>query len=147
MLKPGGTLGLGNWHKEMWNYDAHDALCQLPGSPNWPQSSDELIATWAQGPWHDRHYVRSMLHARGFKDIKIQSRSEMIPFKNAEDFYDVYDAFIEWITDRYWTEEERAVCKPLMRAAIVKHMNAKYGENRPFEIEKVCLLITARKPS
>lgn len=146
MLKPGGTVGLGNWHREFWSYDVHDALCQLPGLPNWPQSSDELIATWAQGPWHDPHYVRSMLHVKGFEGIHIRTHSEMIPFKNAEDFYNVYLAFIEWTTDRYWTEEERIRCKPLMKGAILKHMNAKYGQDQPFEIEKVCLLATARKP-
>jgi hypothetical protein len=146
MLKPGGTFALSVWHKELWSYDVRDALCQLPGHPNWPQSSDELVNTWAQGPWENLHYVRAMLHRRGFTDIKVQTKSIMIGLKDAEDFCKVYDAFIEWVTDRYWTEEERRVCRPLIRPAIVQFIEEKYGKGKPFAIEKVCILATSKKP-
>ena len=71
----------------------------------------------------------------------------MIPLKDADDFYEVYDAFIEWVVDRYWTEEEKRVCKPLLRDAVVGYMERKFGKGKSFEIEKVCILGTAKKPA
>jgi hypothetical protein len=123
-----------------------DALSNLPGLPNWPQTSLELTNSWAQGPWENPHYVSSMLHRRGFVDIDVQIKSIMIPLKDAEDFYEVYDAFIEWVVDRYWTEEEKRVCKPLLRETIVGYMERRFGKGKPFEIEKVCILATAKRP-
>jgi SAM-dependent methyltransferase len=146
MLKPGGKFALSVWHKEHWSYEVRDALCQLPGHPNWPQSSEELTNTWAQGPWENVHYVRSMLHRRGFTDIQVETKSIMISLKDAEDFYEVYDAFIDWITDRYWTEEEKKNCKPLIKPSVVQYMETKYGKGKPFAIEKVCVLATAKRP-
>lgn len=87
-----------------------------------------------------------MLHRRGFVDIDVQTKSIMIPLKDAEDFYEVYDAFIEWVTDRYWTEEEKRVFKPLLRETVVRHMENKYGKGKPFAIEKMCILATAKRP-
>ncbi|EGX90509.1 UbiE/COQ5 family methyltransferase, putative [Cordyceps militaris CM01] len=146
MVKPGGTVALTVWHKELWSDEVRDALCQLPGYPNWPESSDELINAWAQGPWSNLHYVRSMLHRRGFVDIELQTKSIMIEFNDAEDFYEVYDAFIEWVTDRYWTEEEKKICRPLVRAAIIRFLDGKYGKGKPFAIEKVGIMATAKAP-
>lgn len=76
----------------------------------------------------------------------MQTKSIMIGLKDAEDFCKVYDAFIEWVTDRYWTEEERRVCRPLIRPAIVQFIEEKYGKGKPFAIEKVCILATSKKP-
>ncbi|KUJ18651.1 putative UbiE/COQ5 family methyltransferase [Mollisia scopiformis] len=146
VLKPGGTFALSVWYTENWILDVRDAVAQLPGLPNWPQTSLELTNSWAQGPWEDPHYVKSMLHRRGFVDIDVQTKIIMIPLKDAEDFYEVYDAFIEWVADRYWTEGERKRCKPLLRDAVVGFMERKYGRGRPFSIEKVCILGTARRP-
>lgn len=146
MLKPGGTFALSTWFKEHWSQEVHDALTHLPGAPNWPATSEELTNTWAQGPWENVHYVRSMLHRRGFVDIDVQTKSIMIALKDANDFYEVYDAFIEWVTDRYWTEEEKRVCKPLMRRAVVGYLEGKYGVGKPFEVEKVCILATCKRP-
>ncbi|KAK9442055.1 UbiE/COQ5 methyltransferase [Metarhizium brunneum] len=146
MLKPGGTLGCVVWYKELWSDYVRDALCQLPGHPNWPESSDELTDAWAQGPWSNPHYVRSMLHRRGFVNIEMQTKSIMIDFKNAEDFYEVYDAFIEWVTDRYWTEQEKRLCRPLIKPAVVRFMEDKYGKNKPFAIEKIAIMAAAKTP-
>lgn len=147
MLKPGGILGCVVWYKELWSDYVRDALCQLPGHPNWPESSDELTDAWAQGPWSNPHYVRSMLHRRGFVNIEMQTKSIMIDFKNAEDFYEVYDAFIEWVTDRYWTEQEKKLCRPLIKPAVVRFMEDKYGKNKPFAIEKIAIMAAAKTPA
>jgi SAM-dependent methyltransferase len=146
VIKPGGTFALSVWHTENWSLDVRDAITHLPGLPAWPETSVELTNSWAQGPWENTHYVRSMLHRRGFVDVDVQTKSIQIPLKDAEDFYEVYDAFIEWVTDRYWTEEEKKACKPLLRETVVRHMENKYGRGKPFAIEKVCILATAKRP-
>jgi hypothetical protein len=145
MLKPNGTFALSVWFKEHWITHVRDALSQLPGLPYWPQTSEELTGAWAQGPWENPHYVEAMLHRHGFSDIEVQIKSIFIELKDADDFYEVYDAFIEWVIDRFWTAEERKMCKPLVRYAIVKHMNEKFGKGKPFKIEKICMLATCKK--
>lgn len=42
--------------------------------------------------------------------------------------------------------EEKRVCKPLLRDAVVGYMEKRFGKGRSFEIEKVCILGTAKKP-
>jgi len=145
ILKPGGTFALSTWYNENWITIVRDALSQLPGLPFWPQTSDELISTWSQGPWENPHYVQAMLHRKGFVDIDVKIKSITIELKDANDFYEVYDAFIEWVCDRYWTEEEKRVCKPLLRDAVVGYFEKKFGVGKAFGIEKVCILATAKK--
>lgn len=86
-----------------------------------------------------------MLHRHGFGDIEVAVKSSFIELKDADDFYEVYDAFVQWVIERFWAAEESRVCKPLVRDAIVKHMTEKFGEGKPFEIEKVCLLANCKK--
>ncbi|KAF4634127.1 hypothetical protein G7Y89_g3972 [Cudoniella acicularis] len=126
---------------EHWMTYVRDALAHLPGLPYWPQTSGELTGPWAQGPWENPHYVEAMLHRRGFTDINVIALSIHIPLKDADDFYGVYDAFIGWTMERFWTEE-RKKCAPLVRPAIVKYMSERFGKGVPFSIEKICMLAT-----
>ncbi|KAH6676823.1 putative UbiE/COQ5 family methyltransferase [Halenospora varia] len=145
MLKPNGIFALSVWYQECWITHVRDALSHLRGLPYWPQTSGELTGAWAQGPWENPHYVEAMLHRHGFSDIKITTKSIHIPLNDADDFYEVYDAFIDWTMERFWTEEERRVCGPLVRPAVVKYMGEKFGVGKPFAIEKICMLATCKK--
>jgi hypothetical protein len=91
-------------------------------------------------------YVASQLTARGFVDIKVEILSVHMPIHDTADFCDIYTAFIEMVTDKYWTEEQRESCRPLIRPALMKYFNAKYGEGKPFTTERVNIMATARKP-
>lgn len=146
ILRPGGTFSLANWHRESWNDDVRDALAGLPGAPNWPQDSDEFAGTWSQGPWHNRHYAKSMLHARGFVNIKTKVHTEFIPYKDSLDFYEINVPFFEWVTDRFWNAKERTELRPLIKENILRHFDNKYGVGKPFELEKVNLFVVATKP-
>lgn len=146
MLKPGGTFSFSTWFYEAWREDVAHAISTLPNPPPWPQTSDELIMAWATGPWHLPSYCRAMLLAAGFKDVKVELLSVHMPMRDAEDFCDIYEAFIEMVTDKYWTEEQRNRCRPLIRGAVSRELNKKYGEGRGFTTERVNVMVTAKKP-
>lgn len=87
-----------------------------------------------------------MLHRRGFVDINVRTKSIGIIFTDAENFYEVYDAFVEWVADRYWTKEEKRICRPLLREKVIEVLEKRYGRGQGFEIEKVCILATCKRP-
>lgn len=146
MCKSGGTFSISTWFYEAWNADVKHALSTLPNSPPWPETSDELIMAWATGPWQSPSYVKNMLLARGFVDVKVELLSVHMPMHDAEDFTDIYEAFIEMVTDKYWTKEQRMRCRPLIRETVIRTCNAKYGEGKPFTTERVNIMVTAQKP-
>lgn len=146
MCKSGGTYSISTWFYEAWNADVQHAISTLPNAPAWPKTSDELIIAWATGAWHIPSYCKDMLAAAGFVDIKVELLSVHMPMHNSEDFVDIYEAFIEMVTDKYWTKEQKIRCRPLIKEAVLRTCNAKYGEGQPFTTERVNILVTGRKP-
>ncbi|ORY55105.1 putative UbiE/COQ5 family methyltransferase [Pseudomassariella vexata] len=128
MLKPNGCFAVSLWHIEGWIYDVRDALSNLPGSPPWPQDSDELISAWAMGPWHNVRFVKATFQAAGF-------------------FCYIFRAFMRCVTDDYWTPEQRAQCMPLIEPALKDFFNKKYGLGQPFTVERTAIMASGRKPA
>jgi hypothetical protein len=146
MCKSGGTFSISTWYYEAWNTDVKSAINALDTSLPWPETSDELIMAWATGPWQIPAYCKSMLAARGFIDVKVELKSVHMPMDNADDFADIYEAFIEMVTDKYWTEAQRQNYRPLVRNAVTTHLNARYGEGKAFTTERVAVMAVGRKP-
>ncbi|KAF4632249.1 hypothetical protein G7Y89_g5880 [Cudoniella acicularis] len=100
--------------------------------------------------WENAKAVRvnamRMLTANGFVDVEVKLFSLHMPMHDAEDFADIYEAFIEMVTDKYWTEDQRQKYRPLIRNVVTTTINAKYGEGKSFTTERVAVMATARKP-
>lgn len=128
--------------------DIRDAIAaaNLPGSPAWPQSSDELVASWALGPWHSRSFVESMFKAAGYVDVKTEVVTRHIEMRNADDFNFVFRAFMRVVTDDYWTQKQRDECLPLLPEAFKKFFDAKYGAGQSFTVERTSIMASGRKP-
>lgn len=146
MLKPGGVFATSTWYHEAWVDDVRCALSVLPGNPPFPSSSREMICCWGQGPMHEPNYVKSLFHARGFGDVKVELHSDLMPMYNAEDFCDIYTVFLDGIAARYWTKAETETLMPLVKPAIIKFLNNKYGEGKQFTTERISVMASGRKP-
>lgn len=87
----------------------------------------------------------SEIHRHGFSDVRVKMESIEIKLRDAKDFREVYDAFIEWAVERYWTERERDSCGRSVKGRVVKYMEKKFGVGKEFRIEKICMLATCKK--
>lgn len=148
MLKPSGTFATSTWLIEGWVPDTRDAIAaaNLPGNPPWPQSSDELVAAWALGPWHTRSFVESSFRAAGFVDVKIEIVTRHIEMHDADDFNFIFRAFVRVVTDVYWTQSQRDECLPLVEGAFKTFLEGKYGVGKGFTVERTSIMASGRKP-
>ncbi|KAJ4412850.1 hypothetical protein N0V82_008701 [Gnomoniopsis sp. IMI 355080] len=148
MLKPSGTFATSTWLVEGWVPDTRDAIAaaNLPGNPPWPQSSDELVAAWAMGPWHSPAFVESMYRAAGYVDVKTDVVTRHIEMHDADDFNFIFRAFVRVVTDVYWTQKQREECLPLVPAAFKQFLESKYGVGKGFTVERTSIMASGRKP-
>lgn len=128
--------------------DTRDAIAaaNLPGNPPWPQSSDELVAAWALGPWHMPSFVESMFRAAGYVDVKTEIVTRHIEMHDVDDFIFIFRAFVRVITDSFWTQQNRDECLPLVPGAFKKFLEGKYGVGKPFTVERTSIMASGRKP-
>lgn len=148
LLKPGGRFSFSTWKVEGWVPDTRDAIAAagLPGSPCWPQDSDEVVSAWALGPWHREGFVERTLRAAGFEDVRVEPVTRHIVIEDADRFCHIWRAFVAVVTQAYWTERQRDECLPLVEPAFRRFLNAKYGEGMPFTVERTAIMASGRKP-
>ncbi|RDW80820.1 hypothetical protein BP5796_05518 [Coleophoma crateriformis] len=129
MCKSGRSYSISTRLYEAWNAEVQHAISTLPNALAWLKTSDELIIAWVTGAWHIPWYCKDMLTAAGFVGIKVELLSVHMPMHHAKDSVDIYEAFIEMVTDEYWTaREQKARCRPLIREAALRTCNAEYGK-------------------
>jgi hypothetical protein len=146
MCKPGGNFSLSTWHYEAWNNEVKAALATLPNPAPWPETSDEFSMAWATGPWHSPNYVKSMLLARGFMDVKAELLPAHVLMRDAEDFYYMFEGLILMTSDKYWTDEQKKRSRPLVKEAVIREVNNRNGEGTEFTTERCNIMATGRKP-
>jgi hypothetical protein len=145
MLKPGGTLAISTWMIEGWVPDVRDAVKTLPGQPNWPDSSSEMVAMWARGPWHEPAFVHHKLEAAGFVNCSHTVVTKNIKMRSPRHFVHVFRAFLVGVAGDYWTVKQQKALTPLVHEAVERFLEGKYGVNNEINVERTAIFTSGRK--
>lgn len=117
----------------------------LPGSPKFPDY-EEFYACFGKGRWYEASFVAQKLTDLGFVDVKVEVVRRTSQTKNAVEFRENFTRMLPIILDRFWSEEERQRCGPLLDEAQLEHLKSKYGDG-VIEMNWAAILATGRKPA
>lgn len=145
ILQPSGICALSTWDTVGWIPDVQAAFATLPGSPMFPDK-ETFYASLGKGRWYETSFVEQKLTAFGFADVKVEVVRRTSQTKDAAEFFRVFDTMLRVIAERFWSEEERRRCGPLVEGALLKHLKAKYGDGI-IEMDWAAILATGRKPA
>lgn len=67
--------------------------------------------------------------------------------RTPKDFNEMAAGMYGMIMGKFWSEEDRARCGPLVDGAVEKYLVKRFGEGKPIMMTWVGNVATARKPS
>lgn len=145
ILQPSGICALSTWDTVGWAPDVRASFATLPGSPMFPDV-ETFHASLGKGRWYEASFVEQKLTAVGFVDVKVEVVRRTSHTVDAAEFCRVFDTMLRVLVERFWSEEERRRCGPLVEGALVKHLNGKYGDGI-IEMDWAAILATGTKPA
>lgn len=145
ILQPSGICALSTWDTVGWLPDVQAAFATLPDPPMFPDT-ETFYASMGKGRWYETSFVAQKLTAVGFVDVQVEVVRRNSQTKDAVEFCEVFDTMLHFITERFWSEEERRRCGPLVKGALLEHLKGKYADG-VIEMDWAAILATGRKPN
>lgn len=144
ILVPGGVLGATTFHRDnkFWIPDTRSAFASLPFTAPLPETL--RMQMHDSGDWTDPAWIEQHMKEQGFVGVKVTVVPGSCRMESANEFLRTFGMMITWLTNSWWTEEQRRE-HPIeeVRELTKKHLEEKYG-GEGWEINWVEICATGR---
>ncbi|KAL8725207.1 MAG: hypothetical protein Q9181_006504 [Wetmoreana brouardii] len=149
ILKPGGICAFTTWAHVGWVAELRAAIATLPGPPPFPDDLT-MMRSWGDGgDWHSANWIRSHLsdsQKYNFIEIDVEAVEKDPEMESPAVFVDTFSVMVPVLLKRFWSEQERKEKGDMVLPALLKHMNERYGEGKPFRMRWIANVVTAVRP-
>jgi len=146
LLLPGGVNAFTTWHTVGWISLVRNAFEAIPGCPPF-QSPEEYSDIQGTGRWDQEAFVRGQLEAHGFEDVSpVEVRTEKARLDSPEMFVGLFGNMTVGFSMRKFSEDQKAEFAGKIKETLLKQLQEKHGEGKPFDLEGVANVFVCRKP-
>jgi SAM-dependent methyltransferase len=127
ILKPGGILALSTMHRDnvSWLPDIRSTFATFPFQTVLPDPFPTVIN--GETAWSDPDSLEQKLLEYGFRDIKVRTVEHIQHIESAEHFFDTFKMMLDWLTQTYWTPEQRDEYQSSLGSRMTEHLREKYS--------------------
>lgn len=127
-----------------WVPDVRSAFATLPFDVPLPDPFP--MASNGQLEWGNTQEVERKLQEHGFDNIAVKTIKHVQQIESAAHFADAFMMMVNWLTQTYWTEAQRAEHQGSLKKRIVEHLDEKHG-GRGWNLTWTMILATCQAPS
>ncbi|KZT60630.1 S-adenosyl-L-methionine-dependent methyltransferase [Calocera cornea HHB12733] len=146
ILVPGGVNAFTTWNTVGWLPWVQDAFAAIPGCPPFPPAEKRLNPA-GTGRWDLPEVLREEVEKVGFVDVNVELREERPVMDNPEMYVRLFANMLLSLATKWFTDEEKKEYTDKIKQTLLKQLQEKFGEGKPFDMPMTANLVTCKKPS